>query len=247
MIDLANIETWPPRILVILKERANDLKAEKVKERRKLCDGSYLTWKAPWCPLFDSTVEEVRSLIINREIRAFHCTRLVNWDDIRKYGLRTLNPEFITELVVKEFSKMRLNRDLLESIQLSFKEFKREKGFNNRQNMLWFVLTKKMTEESGCYELFKYFGGEVTRRVLEKFADRVFPILASIGKPSVVECQIKIIEGADYQIDNLVKEIIKYGIKRNSDNRDYLPFAEMYIQSNVKVKNILNIWEKELR
>ncbi len=118
--------------------------------------------------------------------------------------------------------------------------------YNYREGQLWFALSKEATDDPGYADFFRFFGGEVTRRALYDLRDELFPILESAGVPAVVEAQLRISEGAGYQISNMAKEFIKYAECKFLDNERCAIECEMMIQHPVASASILDVWEKQL-
>jgi hypothetical protein len=73
--------------------------------------------------------------------------------------------EFLSTLI-DELKSIGIDRVILEKIKDSFATFEKNRSFVEREGLLWFVLTKELTEYKGCEEFFKFFGGEVTRRAV---------------------------------------------------------------------------------
>lgn len=245
MIDLSNEESWPEEILEMLRGRVAQTREEKKKELAAHLDGSH--WlNPPQTPVYDRTQLQLELLLRGHEIRAFHCTKLTDFDQVYKSGLVVLNPEFIKHRVLTEFRKRGLDSLLVRKADEAFDRFLSHKDFSCRGGMVWFVLTQSMTDEDGCEDFFRYFGGEVTRRALWELREQLYPVLQDIGVPAVVECSIPIADGEAYQLSNMAKEFIRYGEEKYLDGRRYDMQCELKIEYTVDGDRILNIWEKSV-
>ena len=245
MIDLSNENTWPKEILEMLRDRVAQTREEKKAELAAHLDGSYL-FNPPQTPVYNQTQNQLELLLREHKVRAFHCTKLANFNEVYQSGLVVLRPEFIKRIVLTELRKKGLNSALIRKAEEAFDRFLSRKDFDSRGGMVWFVLTEKMTDDYGCEDFFRYFGGEVTRRALEDLKDKIFPVLEEIGVPAVVECSIPIAYGADHQLSNMAKEFIKYGEEKFLDGRHYDMQCEMKIEYIVDSTKILSIWEKNV-
>ena len=103
-----------------------------------------------------------------------------------------------------------------------------------------------MTEYKGCEEFFKFFGGEVTRRAVWPVKDIVYPILEKIGIPTVIECGLNISDAMDFQVINICKEMINYGIHKFVFKNAYSLKCEMCVKHDVIPDDIIKIWKKDI-
>lgn len=243
MIDLSNEDTWPKAILEMLRSRVAQTREEKKAELAAHNDGSYL-FNPPQTPIYDLTQNQLELLLREHEVRAFHCTKLTDFNEVYRSGLVALSPEFIKHIVLTELRKKGLDSSLIHKAENAFDRFFSRKDFDSRGGMVCFVLTKEMIDNSGCEDFFRYFGGEVTRRALWELEEQVFPVLEEVGVPAVVECSIPIADGADYQISNMAEQFIRYGEKKFLDDCYYEMQCELRIEYTVDSGKILSIWEK---
>ena len=67
---------------------------------------------------------------------------------------------------MKQFLTDKLSdKKIIEEIDRCFKEYDNNGKYEHRENMIWFLINKSLVHDSGCKYFFKYFGGEVIRRV----------------------------------------------------------------------------------
>jgi hypothetical protein len=100
-------------------------------------------------------------------------------------------------------------------------------------------------DDNGCVEFFRYFGGEIARHALHNLRHQLFPVLASIGMPTVVEARLPIVDAQDHQISNMAGELIRFGEYRFLDGRHYAMNCEIRIQYSVPPEQILGVYEKQ--
>jgi hypothetical protein len=245
MIDLSDEKTWPSEILEMLAQRVGQIRKEKDDEEAAHESGDYIL-NPPLSLVYGKTKLELESLLKKLEVRAFHCTRLTDFEGIKQSGLPPLSSEFIKRTVMSELQHRGVGSDLLRLIQEEYDRFERSEELNHREGMVWFVLTEKMTDESGCEDLFRYFGGEVTRRALHSLKERIYPMLAISGVPAVVECRLPLSEAAGYQISHIADEFISYGERKYLSNEPYEMRGEVKLTTAVAASRVLGIREKKL-
>jgi hypothetical protein len=245
MIELDQVNTWPVQILKILENRASFIKDEREREEQSLCDGSYIL-NPVYCHVYDETVEELKNILLKHKIRGYHCTKVINWNDIQRKGLTVLRLQEFQITLIDELKNIGIDRVIIEKIKDSFVTFEKNKSFVGREGLLWFVLTKELTEYIGCEEFFKFYGGEVTRRAVWPVKDIVYPILQKIGIPTVIECSLNISDAMDFQVINICKEMINYGVQKFIFKNDYSLQCEMCVKHDVLSNDIIKIWEKDI-
>jgi hypothetical protein len=148
------------------------------------------------------------------------------------------------DTVYSELKSAEIDREVLDSVKVAFEAFEGNGLFAGREGLLWFVLSKKLTDYRGCEEFFRFFGGEAARRALWPVKDTVYPLLKEIGIPTVVECNLSISDAMDYQVDNICKEMINYGIQAFVFNKEYNLQCEMCVKHDIMPSDIIAMWEK---
>lgn len=232
MIDLEDESSWPDELIRILKEYCGEINAERELDPYSI-NTSF------------STKQEIENVLLSLEVRSYHCTKLTDFDLVRKSGLSILKRDKIKNIILRELRKAGLDDSSLYKVEESFENYAINGGFNNRESILWFVLTKNMVHSSGCLPFFTYFGGEVTRDVLNNLEYEVFPLLSSIGTPAVVECCVPIKSTEFYQVMNLANEFIYYGIQKYVKRVEYNINAEICVNYDISPEYILDVWIKE--
>ncbi len=242
MIDFENEKTWPSDICDLIFSNVDIIKKEKdAKEKHNLRECNHLC--SIETPILSSTLNILERTLSKYEIKATHCTKLIDFDSILYGGLKLLTKETILTEILRTLSPLLPPKDISEIINL-FDNYENDKGFENRQNMIWFVLTEDFSNDIGCQDLFKYYGGEVTRRILYSKKDKYYPLLEKLGKPCIVQCKIPIKKVAPFQLSNIANELVDYGINKIINNSIVYIKAECNIQSTVIPSDIIAIKEK---
>jgi hypothetical protein len=244
MIDLSDHNTWPPEILEVLERNSAVTRREKEAELQ-----ARVAHRAnpPPCRVFRRTQDCLEAILKGSEIRAFHCTRLLNPQAIRQNGLEVLSPDVAKARTLDALRQCGIQDSLLRKASLGFDECQNRGDCQHRQGLLCFVLSRRATDDDGCADFFRYFGGEIARHALDDLRGELFPALESIGIPTVIEAKLPIVDAQDHQISWIAQELIRFGENKFLDGKQYAMMnCEIRIQYSVPPERILDVWEKQL-
>ncbi len=240
-IDLDDENTLPKELLAVLSDRARQLKEESDKEL-KFADTRWS--RSVVTPVTDSTFKEIFHIIEPLEIRAYHCTRLFNPSKILTTGLRLLTPEMHKEILTEALEAINCTTEEMKLVFKLLHDFQEKGNYKNREGQVCFILSRKMAEHrDDCEVFFKQVGGEATKKALSGQGDSILSKLSSIGTPVLVDCVLPIKDAADYQVDNLVKWFIQYGIEKFVEKRKFSFYCEMFVKHEVGKNLIQDVLE----
>ncbi len=138
----------------------------------------------------------------DRRIKVFHATRLLDFDVVRREGLRPLNLDQQINtlrrllLATGQFASASEIDALIARVDIE-NDF-----FRGREGQVWATPLRRFLHDSGCDVFFKHWGGEAIQR-LAAMASREFEArIQSLGAPAVVTVSIP-----------------AFGCCRNSDSR----------------------------
>lgn len=248
MIDFENINTIPKSIISIIEENKLEIRKELLKETERDLAGHKWQGGSISIECFKSCCEEILLHLNDKLIIGFHCTKLINPLEIRKTGLLRLNPADYEEKM-KAFLKANIsNHRNLISVEKNFMSFKEINGYEHRENMIWFLLTKSLVHSSGCNDFLNYYGGETITRIQISEENLVFPILLRTGFPTVVSFKFKFNEIPLYQRNSIVRNFIK-SLVQDKSYHYYEKFeAEAHLKRDIKPEEILEIYcDKNLK
>lgn len=245
MIDLSLKANLPTDILDLLAESAAETRREKDVEHAAHLDGSHRN-NSPVCPVYNRTREFLEGVLRELDIRAFHCARLVDPYAVRRNGLEVLSPATVKNRVLKALKQAGVQESLLTKARGAFENCEQAGGYEQRKGLLWFVLSSERTDDSGCTDFFRYFGGEITRHALHNLSDELFPILASIGTPCVVEARLSIRDAMPHHLSALADDCIRLGWHWFLDNKYTTNGCDMMMKNPVMPNRILDVWTKNL-
>jgi len=179
MLILDNPTTWPVHVI-------DQLNSNKVVQLCKSQD--YMEHIAEHPDLID-IFADVEKFAISDGIAGYHCTKQPSNVSFKSIGLRSLDfARHHAEVRALIRQHPSVDDELYGHIDSKLTDWQYNHT-GDRENKLWFCMTRTLVLDSGTDLFFKYFGGE---SVYFPFLDdkSVIPILESIGKPVVVEANI---------------------------------------------------------
>lgn len=203
MIILDDKSTWLDDINSLIKlNKSKIIKEIKYEsERDRYTTTSNLFY-------FNYSLNQISEYLSDKEIKCFHSTNLLNTISVYEQGLKVLEFE-------QQFQNV---FDIVKSkipitIQDEILRFKNEFTSNNanlygREQYIWFSYLESISKERGCYDLFRYFGGEAIRKVFDYGSIKYSHYLENIGYPSVIEFKINIENTSQTQIECLSKYLL---------------------------------------
>lgn len=243
MIDFDQIDTIPSSIISLLDKQGDLIREELVLETKRALAGHQWKGGTVTTDFYVESFDKITELLYNEKILGFHCTKLINPNEILTTGLKKLNPKEY-ENWMKKFLKGKLrDKKTIEKIEKCFAEYDGNGEYEHRENMIWFVINKSLVYDSDCKYFFKYYGGEVIRRVAYPIKDIVFPILIQTGIPTVVAFEFRFNELPDYQQHNLVKSLIESKVFEKSYKYYRNMEAEGYIERDIEPQEIIKVFQ----
>jgi|GEM_PF-1114031 len=243
MIDFDQIETIPNSIISLLDKKRDLIKEELVLDTKRALAGHQWKSGAVTTDIYDESFAQITELLYDEKIVGFHCTKLLKPNEILATGLKKLDPKEY-ENWMKFFLKGKLpDKKTIKKIDKCFAEYDENGEYEHRENMIWFVINKSLVYDSGCKYFFKYYGGEVIRRVAYSIKDIVFPILIQAGIPTVVAFEFMFNELPDYQQHNLVKSLIESKVFEKSYKFYRNMEAEGYIERDIQPEEIIQVFQ----
>lgn len=243
MIDFDDIDTVPSSITSLLYKKRDLIREELLLETKKSLAGHQWKGGTVTTAIYKESFDKITELLYNEKIIGFHCTKLIKPNEIFTTCLKKLNPREY-ENWMKQFLKEKLpNKKTIAKIDKYFAEYNGNGEYEHRENMIWFVINKSLIYDSGCKDFFKYFGGEVMRRVAYPIKDIVYPILIQSGIPTVVAFEFKFNELPNDQQHNLVKSFIESKVFEKSHKYYRNMEVEGYIKRDVKPEEIVQVFQ----
>lgn len=186
-------------------------------------------------PIKDGLKIFLENKLIEHSIVCYHCTRLNNKDDVISNGLKVLNVDSYRKEIIRNLEPY-ISQNWVDIADECLRNYNDSGAIGKREGMIWFIGNLNLIKDGGCNDLFRYYGGEITRRVLENHNNIFYPILESIGTPYIIKCEIPLKElKTDYHYEILIEQIIQSLI----DER-YIDF-EFYITKDISPNMIKDV------
>ena len=187
-VDLERLGTWPPNVLDFLRAHAEALRSEKTAEHTYNLAGSLhrLRNPAPVMRRWREAEALIAETMVNRELRAFHATRLVDFNAIHQEGLLRL--DFSRDLErLKRTLAGHLPPERIGDVDAALaKMLAADPHFPEREGAVWATPMRRFLHDGGCEVFFESFGGEAVERLAGYLGGELPIALKGIGEPAVV-------------------------------------------------------------
>jgi hypothetical protein len=209
-IDFGRKETWPDGLNQLVFNQSEKISIEKKAEWENIQSGK-AHYNFVEMPTYNKVKSEIEGFLLDSKALAWHCTKLLNTEKIKRFGLRPLSIDLLNQLVQEDLSTYLVKEDqekILKKIS-----FYREHGYlRKKENRLWFLLNREMYRHDDCKEFLNFFGGEALRKIIENDLPRYKSVFQSVGKPYLIEFHVELNQIGSYQLSNLAKELIDFGV-----------------------------------
>jgi len=237
MIKLETVRDFPIEVQQLIEYKIHDLKIENVQVKNYL-----RSERRYWCgfdtPVKDSLRSELKQLLINESFECYHCTKVINPNEIVLNGLHVLKTSDLKNRVLKTIGPY-INDNQRKYFIECFDSYV-DGSLGIREKMIWFVPNLKEVDDQGCELFFEYYGGEITRRLLYDRKDEFYPILKQLGSPIIVQCSVRFSELSQNHFLNFINSFLDMVI-RNTDNIGW----EFYLEGNLLPDKIIRIIDKK--
>lgn len=141
-----------------------------------------------------------------------------------------------------EILRKKISSSVYKKLKYQYKSMLSDGFFNNRSGQLHFILSKELTRASGCVGLYKYYGGEALRRIIEyaELSDQVLPVLNRIGEPMVIEFDLLGIKLRGFGLRCIAEHLLKTIYK--DENKHIIFLCEAFITHSMARKDIMGYW-----
>lgn len=191
-------------------------------------------------PALRAAAAELNTVVRAGHVRAYHCTKELHPGTFATGGLRTLSIErHISEMLALI---SRTAPDLENDFRRAFHRRRAEFDMQYREGQIWFCLTRDLVVDEGTEDFFTYYGGEAIYRALSN-GDRCLSVLASLGRPVVVEAAVP---GSEMTISiELPFARALIGHYAQTINATFQPEGvEGYLRRSVSPSEILRVHER---
>lgn len=243
MIDFDNFNSLPIEVIDLLNNNKISIQHERSQYAERCIAGSLWEFEEVKTEVFDQCKKEILSILEKYDIIGYHCTRLLNPNEIYNSGLKLLDPKEyvlrIKSLLIPKIKSKILKNNIIDILNKSLSSG----FFNNREKMIWFLINKKLIHSS-CDDFLQFWGGESLWNLMSPKRE-VYDILETLGTPSVIKVKVGFNDIASFQKSTLVMELIDeycYPI----DHKFYRKMrCEGFVKCDITKDKILEIVSKD--
>jgi hypothetical protein len=226
VVDLDDLESWPNEIRAELDRNLDSLIAERRAERKYDLSADRWFKPAPPMPFTERACDLILKRMETERLRVFHATRLLDFDEVRRDGLR---PLVLQERVsrLRDLAKRgRLNGisdgvdELIAGVDLS------DKYFTIREMRVWATPRRRYLHDGGCDVFFEHWGGEAVQRLARMASPELEAAIKQIGAPAVVIANIPAI-----------------GVCEGSTSRMPPTMVELALQASGRINVSIGAWD----
>jgi hypothetical protein len=231
-IILDKIDSWPSRVLDVVKANEDSLKGFLLEEHRidelsrEDLTIRYYRPKNLYFEIWDNTIQEIDEILKKYSIIGFHCTKLLEPEirDIQLNGLRPLNKDFAYQRIESAFEQGLISERLRNELKS-----KEELDADNRKGKIFvFHCLTTLKDEWGLNRLLGYWGGESLYGYIKNPQE-----LKNIGIPCIALTSIEIKNLDIYP--ELSKRMIAYYF----DDNYYPHDTDSIFETNLNVLRII--------
>jgi hypothetical protein len=242
-VDMDKIGTWPNEITAFLTAHSKDLLAERAADRNytlapsdfRILNGS------PPMPRWKEATALIENVMADRELLAFHATRLIESNEVQREGLLRLD---LARHVARIKGQLEVAGafDELAQIDAAVKKMlKADNSFINREGAVWATPNRASLHDGGCNVFFESYGGEAIKRVAGYAQGKLEQRLKLLGKPAVVIIRYPAYGWCEFTHRSLPQSMIKSYLRQESDWETMTCGWDIMIRRDVPPQNIVAV------
>lgn len=190
VVDLDDLNSWPHGLINSIEPLLPEINSEL--QSSNAFDLSDEKWfkSSPPNPTTSAAQELICEAMIDREIRVFHATRLIDPTTIRAEGLRSLELKSHLRMIRAGLVKI-LNIAEIEDMDRAIASIDLTSNFFSvREGQVWFTPLRRNLHDGGCEVFFNNYGGEAIQRIANMATATMVSAIRKLGMPFVVVARI---------------------------------------------------------
>lgn len=187
-LDMDKIESWPVELTDFLSAHSGQLRRERQADHDySLSPSTYrIEHDAPPMPKWEEAKVLAEQLLLDRDLLAFHATRLIDFDHVRNEGLIMLDLERHIEGLKGHLLDAGATEEMVEVDAAVTKMLDADGWFTRRQGAVWATPMRKSLHDGGCDVFYESYGGEAMERIAGYAKGKLEGRLKTLGTPAVV-------------------------------------------------------------
>ena len=186
--------------------------------------------------------EKVEEHISKTGVSGYHCTKEIEDGYFLKNGLRVLNIHRHIDKFLSLISN-RVSREIYDKFESTLTEWMNHPQISNRENLLFFCMSRYQVVNCMQDYSFKYYGGEAIYWPFDE-CDECLKVLESLGHPVVVEVRLNPSELNTYRLYPFSRDILSHFAARYNPDF-YIDSCEASIDRDVRPDEISSVTHKD--
>lgn len=189
-VDLDRAQSWPDAILTEVTPLLSSILAEREATLTFQLSGDRWFNAEPPTPCTKAAHSIINREMADRWIKVFHASRLLDFDAVRREGLRPLDLghqiKTMQELLLAtgRFTSGNEIEALIATVDIQ------DSFFRGREGQVWATPLRRFLHDGGCEVFFKHWGGEAIQRLSTMASPQLEAAIQSLGTPAVVTASI---------------------------------------------------------
>ena len=242
-VDMDKITTWPSEVTTFLTTHSEELRFErKAHQNYTLSPSNFrIINEPPPMPRWSEAKALIESAMAERELIAFHATRLVDYRDVQKDGLLRLNLAQHVARLKKLLQSASAVDEVAEVDAAVTKMLQADSLFLKREGAVWATPHRASLHDGGCDVFFESFGGEALERIAGYARGKLERRLKQLGEPAVVIFRYPAYGWCKFTHARLPQSMIELHLHHESrwEAMDY--GWDIMINQDVPAKNIVAV------
>ncbi len=242
-VDMDRIVTWPPEVTAFLRAHSKQLRAEREADHEyTLAPSTYRIMNdAPPMPRWDEAKALIENVMADRELVAFHATRLIDFHHVQKDGLMMLNLEQHVARLKGHLQDAGAVDELAEVDAAVSKMLKADSFFINREGAVWATPRRASLHDGGCDVFYKSYGGEAIERIAGYAGGKLERRLKQLGTPAVVIIRYPTYGWCKFTHGRLPQSMIELHLRYEGDWEAMDCGWDIMINRHVPTENIVAV------
>jgi len=188
-VDMDHIDTWPAKITSFLALHSKELRTEREADHRyTLSPSTYRMMhdSPPPMPRWNSAKRLIEEEMTDRDVIAFHATRLIDFNHVRQDGLIKLDLSQHIQRLKRHLQDAGALEELEEVDAAVAKMLEADSWFIKREGAVWATPHRSSLHDGGCDVFYESYGGEAIERIAGYARGKLAKSLTLLGTPAVV-------------------------------------------------------------
>jgi len=185
---------------------------------------------------------DIEVVVRASDVRAYHCTRLLNPSRVRSEGLRILDVvthTHVTLAAIRDHVSVEARMGFDQLLAQEMPEDERR----GREGVVWFCMSPYLVMQGGTEDFFRFLGGEAIYRQFER-RHPCLTALAELGVPAIVEVVIPAREFVTFREFPFARDIMSHALAARGGAAALDPL-EARLSRSVRPEEVVRVYGKQ--